>query len=56
MDGPAVDLFIETVEVATHQILYSRKVYPVDTFERRRFHGSITVQMNRHPGLCGAQP
>ena len=46
----AVDLFLEFLEVAVHQILYHRKVYPHSIFERRTLY-EIPVKQSRHPDL-----
>ena len=41
----AVDLFIETVQIAVHQILFARRVYPRSVFERRRLHNSVSSEL-----------
>ena len=46
----ATDLLSDFVGAALHLILYARKVYPQEIFERRRFL-DVTVFRSRHPEL-----
>lgn len=43
----SVDVYIQFLEVAIHQVLFARQVYPEDLFERRRAYG-MSVWMGRH--------
>ncbi|RUS23393.1 DNA-binding protein [Endogone sp. FLAS-F59071] len=45
-----VNIFCEFLEIAFHQILFIREIYPSDLFERRKKY-NVPVQMSRHPGL-----
>ncbi|OZJ04328.1 hypothetical protein BZG36_02379 [Bifiguratus adelaidae] len=45
-----VDVLTDFFEVALHQILYIREVYPSELFEKRKKY-NIPVQMCRHPLL-----
>mmetsp|Transcript_14259 Transcript_14259/g.43791 ORF Transcript_14259/g.43791 Transcript_14259/m.43791 type:complete len:235 (+) Transcript_14259:51-755(+) len=49
--GEATRLLLEFLRVLVHLILYTRRVYPEETFERRRFL-EVIVYRSRHPGLC----
>eukprot|EP00741_Cyanophora_paradoxa_P003574 tig00000093_g3472.t1 len=44
------DIISELLEVAVHQVLWVRKVYPRSLFERRRKYG-MAVWMSRHPDV-----
>ncbi|EWM23863.1 mad2 mitotic arrest deficient-like 2 [Nannochloropsis gaditana] len=52
-NGPlqeATAVLLEFLEVAVHQVLYNRGVYPPAIFERRRKY-DVPVFMSRHPDL-----
>ena len=40
----------DTMEIFIHQILYRRRIYPSDTFSKKRYIGS-QCKMNQHPGV-----
>ena len=44
------ELVCEFLEVVTHEILYLRKIYTPEIFERERLYG-IVVHKSRHPEL-----
>ena len=44
------ELVCEFLEVVTHEILYLRKIYTREIFERERLYG-IVVHKSRHPEL-----
>lgn len=44
------EIFLEFFEVAIHQILYVRKLYPEEIFMSRKKY-NIPVHMSSHPGL-----
>ncbi|XP_038078908.1 mitotic spindle assembly checkpoint protein MAD2B-like [Patiria miniata] len=46
----SADVLCEFLEVAIHQILYVRSLYPSGIFDRRKKY-NIPVQMSRHPEL-----
>lgn len=46
----ASDILIEFLEVAVHNILYVRNIYPPSIFVRRKKYG-VPVQMSTHPYL-----
>ncbi|GAB5033650.1 mitotic spindle assembly checkpoint protein mad2b [Nannochloropsis oceanica] len=46
----ATAVLLEFLEVAVHQVLYNRGVYPSAVFERRRKY-DVPVFMSRHPDL-----
>ncbi|GFG35471.1 hypothetical protein Cfor_09126 [Coptotermes formosanus] len=46
----ASDILIEFLEVAVHNILYVRNIYPASIFVRRKKYG-VPVQMSTHPYL-----
>lgn len=46
----ASDILIEFLEVAVHNILYIRNIYPTSIFVRRKKYG-VPVQMSIHPYL-----
>jgi hypothetical protein len=46
----ASDILIEFLEVAVHNVLYVRNIYPASIFVRRKKYG-IPVQMSTHPYL-----
>lgn len=46
----AVSVVLEVLEIALHQILFERRVYPASVFARQRRFG-VAVQMSRHPSL-----
>jgi mitotic spindle assembly checkpoint protein MAD2B len=46
----ASDILIDFLEVAVHNILYVRTIYPESIFVRRKKYG-IPVQMSTHPYL-----
>ncbi|CAH1239340.1 MAD2L2 [Branchiostoma lanceolatum] len=46
----AADIVCEFLEVAFHQILYIRQVYPAGIFQRRKKY-NIPVQMSCHPDV-----
>lgn len=46
----ASDILIEFLEVALHNILYVRNIYPPSIFVRRKKYG-VPVQMSTHPYL-----
>jgi len=43
-------ILLEFIEAFIHQLLYIRKIYPADIFERRRKYG-LPISMSRHPDL-----
>lgn len=44
------EAYLEFIEVAIHQLLYCRKIYPLQIFEsRRKYH--MTVSQCRHPDI-----
>jgi mitotic spindle assembly checkpoint protein MAD2B len=45
-----VDVLLEYLEAMIHQVLFSRRLYPTESFERQRLYG-IAVQRARHPEL-----
>jgi len=45
------DLICEFLEVAIHQILFVRSIYPKELFERKRKYTNAVVWMSRHPEL-----
>ena len=46
----ASDILIEFLEVAVHNVLYVRNIYPSSIFVRRKKYG-VPVQMSTHPYL-----
>jgi hypothetical protein len=46
----ASDILIDFLEVAVHNILYVRNIYPESIFVRRKKYG-VPVQMSTHPYL-----
>eukprot|EP00937_MAST-01D_sp_MAST-1D-sp2_P004199 g4199.t1 len=48
--GEEMPPLVEFLEVAVHQVLYARAVYPPELFERRAIYG-VPVWMSRHPDL-----
>lgn len=42
------DLLLEFLEVAFHGILYYRKIYPLEIFERKKIYG-VGTWMSQHP-------
>ncbi|KAI9299879.1 DNA-binding protein [Cunninghamella echinulata] len=46
-----VFILCDFLQVWIHQILYQRELYPLDTFEIRKFY-DIPVYMNFHPKVC----
>ncbi|XP_021922607.1 mitotic spindle assembly checkpoint protein MAD2B isoform X3 [Zootermopsis nevadensis] len=46
----ASDILIEFLEVAIHNVLYVRNIYPTSIFVRRKKYG-VPVQMSTHPYL-----
>ena len=50
MSSSRHEKILEYLEVAFHNILFAREVYPVELFERRRKYG-VAVRMSRHPKL-----
>ncbi|XP_069703027.1 mitotic spindle assembly checkpoint protein MAD2B [Periplaneta americana] len=48
--NPGADILVEFLEVAVHNILYIRNLYPPSIFVRRRKYG-VPVQMSVHPYL-----
>ncbi|XP_071509386.1 mitotic spindle assembly checkpoint protein MAD2B-like, partial [Diadema antillarum] len=46
----SADILCEFLEIAVHQILYIRDLYPPGIFERRQKY-NIPVQLSRHPEL-----
>lgn len=48
--GEVIDLLSEFLEVAIHQVLQLRNIYPAEIFERRR-HFNVPVQWISHPEL-----
>ncbi|XP_062505386.1 mitotic spindle assembly checkpoint protein MAD2B-like isoform X3 [Corticium candelabrum] len=50
MSSNCSDVIAEFLEVAIHQILYCRNVYPRELFERRQLY-QVPVHMSCHPEL-----
>lgn len=50
--APLRDSVIEFLALATHEVLYTRRIYDEDTFEKRRSPFDVPVHVSRHPGLC----
>nr|XP_054769022.1 mitotic spindle assembly checkpoint protein MAD2B-like [Lytechinus pictus] len=46
----SADILCEFLEVAVHQILYIRELYPLGIFERKQKY-NVPVQLSRHPEL-----
>lgn len=46
-----IDVFLEFLECAIHQIVYHRHVYPKESFEITQLY-SIRVYRSRHPDVC----
>ncbi|XP_072036246.1 mitotic spindle assembly checkpoint protein MAD2B-like [Amphiura filiformis] len=46
----AADILCEFLEVAIHQILYTRQIYPSGIFESRKKY-NVPVQLSRHPDV-----
>jgi mitotic spindle assembly checkpoint protein MAD2B len=44
------DILIDFLEVAVHNVLYIRNIYPESIFVRRKKYG-VPVQMSTHPYL-----
>lgn len=49
-ENAAADILLEFLEVAIHNIIYIRHIYPSSIFERRKKYG-VPVQMSIHPHL-----
>ena len=47
------NILLSFIEVAVHQLLYLRGLYPRETFERAREYG-LPVHVSRHPGLSAS--
>ncbi|KAI8910791.1 DNA-binding protein [Gorgonomyces haynaldii] len=45
-----MDSLLELVHVSVHQLLYMRKIYPEELFEKASYRG-LTVYQSRHPML-----
>lgn len=46
----ASDILVDFLEVAVHNVLYVRNIYPASIFVRRKKYG-VPVQMSTHPYL-----
>lgn len=49
-EASIIDIVLEFLEAAVHQILFVRRLYAEELFERRRLYG-IAVRKSRHPDL-----
>lgn len=47
---PVIQVVCEFLEAVIHHVLYSKGLYPPESFERRRLYG-IGVQRSRYPEL-----
>ena len=50
LSDAALSVLCEFLTAAIHLILFARRVYPEDSFERRRLF-NVPVQLSRHPEL-----